>query len=69
MPKESDSEMDGNLTTEDKLTSDFHNEQQYLLDDAGGSEYKLETGKLKSTKMRYHEKLVFEKKLSAGQLV
>ena len=66
-PKEN--EMDGNLTTEEKLSSSFHNEQQHLLDDAGGSEYKLETGKLKSTKMRYHEKQMFEKKLSAGQLV
>ena len=68
-PKEN--EMDGNLTTEEKLSSSFHNdEQQHLLDDAEGSQYnKFDTGKLKSTKMRYHEKLLFEKKLSAGQLV
>ena len=67
-PKEN--EMDGNLTTEEKFSSSFHNdEQQHLLDDAGGSEYKLETGILKNTKMRYHDKLLFEKKLSAGQLV
>ena len=67
-PKEN--KMDGDLTTDDKLASSFHSdEQQHLLDDAEGSEYKLETGKLKSTKMRYHEKLMFEKKLSAGQLV
>jgi hypothetical protein len=55
---ENDNIMDGNLITEDKLASD-----------AEGSEYKLETGKLTSTKTRYYEKLTFEKKLSAGQLV
>ena len=59
-----ENEMDGNLTTEEKLSSSFHNEQQHLLDDAEGLQYnKFETGKLKSTKMRYHEKLLFEKKL------
>ena len=69
-PKEN--EMDGNLTTEEKLSSSFHNdEQQYLLDDAEGLQYnKFETGKLTSTKMRnIMKKLLFEKKLSAGQLV
>ena len=51
---------------EEKLSSSFHNydEQQHILDDAEGLQYnKFETGKLKSTKMRYHEKLLFEKKL------
>ena len=61
--------IDGNLTTKDRLAGNFHSgEEQHLLDDAEGSEYKMKTGELKSTKIRY-EKLIFEKKLSAGQLV
>ena len=57
------------------LTMEHHNihsdEEQHLLDGADGSEYKLKTGELrsfKSTKLQF-EKLRFEKKLSAGQLV
>ena len=59
-----ENEMDNSLTTEDKHASSFHSdEEQHLLDDAEGSECKL-----KGTKMLY-ERLRFEKKLSAGQLV
>ena len=65
----SDKDMDRSLTIEDKDVDDFHSdEEQHLLDDADGSEYKLKTGELKNTKIRF-EKLRFEKKLSAGQLV
>ena len=64
-----ENELDSNLTTADKLTNHFHSdEQQHLLDDANGSKYKMKTGELNSTKLRYN-KLTFEKKLSAGQLV
>ena len=61
--------MDNNLTTEDKHASSFHSdEEQHLLDNAERSEYKLKTRELKGTKVLY-ERLRFEKKLSAGQLV
>ena len=44
-------EMYDNLTIEDNHTSDYHSdEEQHLLDDADGSEYKMKTGELKSTK-------------------
>ena len=68
----SDKKMDRSLTIEDKDVDNIHrDEEQHLLDDAEGSEYKPNTGELrsfKSTEIRF-EKLMFEKKLSAGQLV
>ena len=52
----------GNLTAEDQLASSLHSdEEQHLLGDV--------TGEIKSTKTQFYEKLTFEKKLSAGQLV
>ena len=64
--------MDRSLTIEDKDVDNIHSdEEQHLLDDAEGSEYKLNTGELrsfKSTEIQF-EKLRFEKKLSARQLV
>ena len=67
-----DSDMDHSLTMEHQDIDNIHSdEEQHLLDGADGSEYKLKTGELrsfKSTKLRF-EKLRFEKKLSAGQLV
>ena len=64
--------MDRSLTIEDKDVDNIHSdEEQHLLDDAEGSEYKLNTGELrsfKSTEIQF-EKLRFEKKLLARQLV
>ena len=41
--------MDCSLTTEDKDVDNFHSdEEQHLLDDADGSEYKLKTGEQRS---------------------
>ena len=58
-----DKKMGRSLTIEDKDVDNIHSNE--------GSEYKLNTGELrsfKSTEIRF-EKLRFEKKLSAGQLV
>ena len=65
-----ENEMDSNLTIEDKHVSSFHSdEEQHLLDNTEGSEYKLKIELKSLQSFKTHEKLRFEKKLSAGQLV
>ena len=51
-----DKKMDRSLTIEDKDVDNIHSdEEQHFLDDAEGSEYKLNTGELRSFRVQKYD--------------